>query len=511
MRVSTFAVFLSFALAALAPAAEPVTNAPGTETWTTGPYVYDGAGNVTKIGGNTYRYDPVKRVKEYLPEAGGSQSFTDDSFGNIRRIDTTPAGGSAISRIIPIDSGSNHVGSSAGALYDRAGNMLSYSGTTYKYDSQNMMVGMEGAAKRYGYVYTAADERIGTVNLLTKQWTWTVRSDGGKVLREYTSSGGTNGAAAWQWSRDYVYRGPALLASVGTDGTRHYHLDHLRSPRLVTDASAVRTAFHTYMPFGEEETSILQDRERLRFTGHERDFAGGTVSENKDYLDYMHARYYNPMLGRFLSADRARDSDPRQPQSWNQYGYVRANPVNNIDANGQWVTPIHERLIDLAFPGLSLGERAILKNASLRVDSLLTGQFPRTAYQHAMRGRKETVEQAMQKSIDFYNRKIAEARAQNADALAHRGNGTGRSEAMRMGSLQSIGEVFHMVSDAASPEHKGYQVWAPVRHPIESWDHPKGEKTIDPVTENLVVQQLRAVYGTVYGDEELQRATGKEQ
>jgi RHS repeat-associated protein len=321
-------MWIAFALTAVTAAADQ---------WTTGPYVYDGAGNISKIGGNTYRYDTARRVKEYLPEAGGSQSFTYDSFGNVKRVDYTPAGGATISRIIPIEASSNQVGSSAGALYDRAGNMLSYGGTTYEYDSQNMMVRLEGTGKNYAYVYTASDERIGTYNALAKQWVWTLRGEDGRVLREYTSSGGTNGAGAWVWSRDSVYRGTGLLASESTAGTRHYHLDHLGSPRLITDAAGTRTAFHTYMPFGEEETSMLQDRERARFTGHERDFIGGTIDENKDYLDYMHARYYNPNLARFLSVDPVIDTQAalNNPQGWNRFTYVRNNPLVWTDPTGR--------------------------------------------------------------------------------------------------------------------------------------------------------------------------------
>jgi RHS repeat-associated protein len=339
MRLKAFCIAMSLLAATAAAANEPHAgvNAPGTESWTSGAYAYDGAGNISKIGSNTYRYDGVRRVKEYLPEAGGSQSFTYDSFGNVKRIDYTPAGGATISRVIPIDSGSNQVGSSAGALYDRAGNMLSYSGTTYKYDSQNMMVLLEGPGKKYAYVYTAGDERIGMVNLAGRQWVWTLRGEDGRVLREYTSSGGTNGAGAWQWSRDAVYREKTLLAAETSAGPRHYHVDHLGTPRLITDANAVKTAFHTYMPFGEEETSMLQDRERARFTGHERDFIGGTVTENKDYLDYMHARYYNPNLARFLSADPYIDLQIAlmYPQGWNRFAYVRNNPLVWTDPTGR--------------------------------------------------------------------------------------------------------------------------------------------------------------------------------
>ena len=51
----------------------------------------------------------------------------------------------------------------------------------------------------------------------------------------------------------------------------------------------------------------------------------------------MHARTYWPSLGRFTSIDPGRDYDPKVPQSWNLYGYVRNNPVVAIDATGKWV------------------------------------------------------------------------------------------------------------------------------------------------------------------------------
>lgn len=52
-------------------------------------------------------------------------------------------------------------------------------------------------------------------------------------------------------------------------------------------------------------------------------------------LNYMHARYYDGALGRFLSIDPGRDWDLQQPQSWNGYAYVQNNPVNRVDPSGK--------------------------------------------------------------------------------------------------------------------------------------------------------------------------------
>jgi RHS repeat-associated protein len=75
----------------------------------------------------------------------------------------------------------------------------------------------------------------------------------------------------------------------------------------------------------------------MKFTGHERDFNIGTSSENSNYLDYMHARYYNANLGRFLSVDPAMDlkKTMRSPQMWNRYAYVVNNPLRYTDPDGR--------------------------------------------------------------------------------------------------------------------------------------------------------------------------------
>jgi RHS repeat-associated protein len=119
---------------------------------------------------------------------------------------------------------------------------------------------------------------------------------------------------------------------------RHYHLDHLLSPRLITSTAASPLGYHLYYPFGEEVTSSLQDAEKLKFTGHERDLnaqSGGNPAG--DDLDYMHARYYKPLLGRFLSVDPLMSGVLDEPQSFNLYSYVRGNPLNYVDPDGRWM------------------------------------------------------------------------------------------------------------------------------------------------------------------------------
>ncbi len=113
--------------------------------------------------------------------------------------------------------------------------------------------------------------------------------------------------------------------------TKHYSLDHLGSPRLIASTDGSVIAYHAYFPFGEELTPIGQDLEQMKFTGHERDLANPVSAA--DDLDYMHARYYKPLIGRFLSPDRVGGSRQR-PQTWNRYVYASNNPILRVDRNG---------------------------------------------------------------------------------------------------------------------------------------------------------------------------------
>jgi len=49
--------------------------------------------------------------------------------------------------------------------------------------------------------------------------------------------------------------------------------------------------------------------------------------------DFMHARYYSPNLGRFMSVDKVGGA-VGSSQSWNRYSYAKNSPTNRIDPDG---------------------------------------------------------------------------------------------------------------------------------------------------------------------------------
>ena len=61
------------------------------------------------------------------------------------------------------------------------------------------------------------------------------------------------------------------------------------------------------------------------FAGEQRDSEAG--------LDYLRARYYDPFLGRFISAN-AYEGSLDDPLSLHDYLYADANPVVNTDPSG---------------------------------------------------------------------------------------------------------------------------------------------------------------------------------
>jgi RHS repeat-associated protein len=208
------------------------------------------------------------------------------------------------------------------------------------------------------YLYTADDERIGA-RTGGGDWVW-IRGFDNKVLSTYRTSEG-NLEGLWEWQESHHYRDGTLDSGVTLQELlryprtptqpptgRFFHVDHLGTPRLITNHDGQKIALHDYQPFGKESTALTQEQtdwlaarpEPMKFTGHERDFTTTASAEVHDYLDYMHARHYSPTVGRFLSVDPTWSSaDLAKPQTWNRYSYVLNNPINNTDPDGKCGIP----------------------------------------------------------------------------------------------------------------------------------------------------------------------------
>jgi RHS repeat-associated protein len=312
-----------------------IQNAAEVVNWSGGvSYTYDGSGNISQIGTDKFLYDDAGRLVQATTNSV-QRNFEYDAFGNRKKC-LQSDGDCQVGFTINTSENKNRIDQ---ATYDASGNVKTLPSLrhAYSYDAFNMMTRDDYAPMAREFVYTADDERIAVYNVGTS-WRWTLRDTSGKVLREFTSGDGAG--ATWQWAKDFVWRDNLLLASrqavPGATTTYHYHLDHLGTPRRITDQDDRIIGVHDYHPFGQEVPGGTSEplSAALKYTGHERDI---WLEGSPDTLDYMHARYYSPVLGRFLSADPALtiDRNTSQPQGWNRYSYAVNNPVKLVDRDGK--------------------------------------------------------------------------------------------------------------------------------------------------------------------------------
>ena len=93
----------------------------------------------------------------------------------------------------------------------------------------------------------------------------------------------------------FTAAGMTFARAAGPSATLSFmHQDYLGSTAARTTHPAGAAWRKDFTPFGEERLSDAGFEEDMGFTGHIDDDTG---------LTYMQARYYDPVIGRFLSTD----------------------------------------------------------------------------------------------------------------------------------------------------------------------------------------------------------------
>ena len=144
------------------------------------------------------------------------------------------------------------------------------------------------------------------------------------------------------------YGATQLLARTeagSTPSQRHYLLDALNSPIVLTNQAGTISARTKYDAFGEilaqQGTAgqittpnpnaataqlITTDQQPIGFTGYQKDEESG--------LYYAKARYYDPTVARFTTEDPEAGKAERPP-SLHRYLYAYANPTVYVDPTGR--------------------------------------------------------------------------------------------------------------------------------------------------------------------------------
>ncbi|AKG53328.1 hypothetical protein DGWBC_0652 [Dehalogenimonas sp. WBC-2] len=108
---------------------------------------------------------------------------------------------------------------------------------------------------------------------------------------------------------------------------QYIHQDSLNSTALVTAGNGTSLGTTAYYPYGATRSGSVPTDEK--FTGQKLDSTG---------LYYYNARYYDPIIGRFISADTLVQNFTN-PQTLNRYSYTSNNPLKYVDPTGRyWIS-----------------------------------------------------------------------------------------------------------------------------------------------------------------------------
>jgi RHS repeat-associated protein len=206
------------------------------------------------------------------------------------------------------------------ATYDASGNMTarapseSQSQQKLTWDNEGRLTAWQNApsspTSTAQYLYDGEGNRVEQQTASGGTTTTTV------YVGDLESVATTGGATT---TTTYFYAAGQRIA-LAVNGTLSYLAsDLLGSATVALNTSGTPTASQLYAPYGGARYSNGTMPTDYGFTGQRADASTG--------LDYYGARYYDPTLGQFASADTVLDG-------LNRYGYVGGNPISYIDPSG---------------------------------------------------------------------------------------------------------------------------------------------------------------------------------
>ena len=205
---------------------------------------------------------------------------------------------------------------------DFQGNVINNGSTTFQYDdASNMRCTNCALSTKVNYDYDA--NHIRSKKLVGTTATYYFYGLNGSLLGEYTP--------ASQLEKEYYYLGSKLLAERQKTGVlvpsiTYYHNDVLGSPIAATDTTGTLKWREDYRPYGDRNFNDANAATETRW------FAG-KAQDADSRLSYFGARYYDPMLGRFMGMDSVGVSDTNI-HSHNRYAYANNNPYRFVDPDG---------------------------------------------------------------------------------------------------------------------------------------------------------------------------------
>ncbi|TGM52877.1 hypothetical protein EHQ97_13240 [Leptospira adleri] len=123
-----------------------------------------------------------------------------------------------------------------------------------------------------------------------------------------------------------VYLNGVRIAAVAENGALAYYLtDQVDSVSHVLDDDANTLSKMQYQPYGETFVHKGDTDFAPKYNSQELDRESGFY--------FYNARYYDPGIARFTSADTVIDGE-WDTQGWNRFSYVKGNPIGAKDPSG---------------------------------------------------------------------------------------------------------------------------------------------------------------------------------
>ncbi len=165
------------------------------------------------------------------------------------------------------------------------------------------------------YTYNHLDQRV--TKTLNGQTRLLIYGLAGNLIEELD-------AATGDVLAEYIWLDGTPLSFAQSGQTYQVHVDHLGTPKALTDASGQVVWKASYSPFGKASITTQGPTFNLRFPGQYYDAETG--------LHYNWRRYYDPNTGRYITSDPIGLAG-----GINTYAYALSNPIGNADPTGEFV------------------------------------------------------------------------------------------------------------------------------------------------------------------------------